>query len=125
LRLWFCQISKEEQVEISEDAPEGPPWKIEESVWATRPKETDSRDFWDNEKVYEKGHVVDWTKLQSKEKFMNFLDREANKHKTKKTPEEVRGMTPFPRARLGSEICYLCASFVCVEYLHKKIRKTK
>lgn len=45
------QVSREEEVEIQEDAPEGPAWKIEESVWATRPKETDSRDFWDNEKV--------------------------------------------------------------------------
>lgn len=46
--------------------------------------------------VYEKGHVVDWTKLQAKEKFMNFLDREATKHKTKKTPEEVRPLRTTP-----------------------------
>jgi len=90
IKLIPIEVSREEEVEIQEDAPEGPAWKIEESVWATRPKETDSRDFWDNEKVYEKGHVVDWTKLQAKEKFMNFLDREATKHKTKKTPEEVK-----------------------------------
>ena len=48
----MLQVSKEEFVEIVEDAPQGPPWKIEESIWAGRPKEMDSRNYWDGDKVF-------------------------------------------------------------------------
>lgn len=40
--------------------------------------------------AYEKAFITDWARLEAKEKFISFLDRESKKYKSKLSTEEVQ-----------------------------------
>ena len=53
----------------------GEGWKIKNSVWADRRKQSDSRDYWDTDKTYRKAFKYDWELVQSSSRMEKFFRR--------------------------------------------------
>ena len=49
------------------------PWKLEESIWASRPKWADSRSFWDDDAVVERAVLTDWQSVLEESRLLDFL----------------------------------------------------
>ncbi len=54
-----------------------PPWRIEDSIFAPKPKENDSKSYWDRPGVYEEAFDQDWQRCFKKSKFQKMLDKYA------------------------------------------------
>jgi len=68
----------EEVVTVEEVKPKKP-WRIQDSVFAPRQRESDAKSFFDSQVSQKKMLDVDWKRLTNKEKFVGFLTREDKK----------------------------------------------
>jgi hypothetical protein len=53
----------------------GEGWQLENSIWTERVKESDAKDFWDNDKVYRKCFEKDWAQIINLTRVQKLIKR--------------------------------------------------
>lgn len=76
------------------------PWSLPVSVFKPRMKDSDAKDFYDDNSLLNKMFIRDWEWLEKKDKFIGMLHRENKSNPAKLSPEEVRAPAVLPRGTL-------------------------
>ncbi|CAG9462609.1 unnamed protein product [Pedinophyceae sp. YPF-701] len=89
------RVNKEETSTMVQDV-EAPrprtPWRLPDSIFKPRVKESDARGFFDTHQVEDKSFERCWRRLTSKDKFMGMLSRENKADKDKDEKVMVRDL---------------------------------
>lgn len=68
--------------------PPKPPWKIHQSVFAQRAKDSDARAFFETEGIQRKACTRDWERMTGKDKFSSAMAREAKASGSSMPPDD-------------------------------------
>ncbi|KAL6759102.1 hypothetical protein V8C86DRAFT_1376225 [Haematococcus lacustris] len=90
----FAKKARELSAAAADAGVAGKPWALEDSIWAPRPSENDSKGYYDAKGIVCNAFDHDWGRCESKERFQRKMQK-----LTKGRPELLEGLKQELRSR--------------------------